>query len=130
MNNDTYIADIGNYIREHIEPQTTENAIGWEHRQPQTLRGFEIVTNVGARAIFISAALLAILIGLSVATFNAIEKVLLILDILSILLSAVLFVLTTIQNSRKSFRLTPRDSGRKAKSLQGATIPHESTHLQ
>lgn len=100
-NNESNIANLAIYIRENIEPRTAENAMGWEHRREhkvaQTLMGFQKVTTAGSGAIFISTELLATLIGLTVATFNLTEKVLLALDILSILLSTVLFILLTMR---------------------------------
>jgi hypothetical protein len=92
------IMGIGTYIRENIEPRAAERAIGWEHylRQTWTWREFRALTSTGSSAIFIITELLAVFAGLSIASFNTTEKILLALDVLSILLSTILFILVSL----------------------------------
>jgi hypothetical protein len=98
-------AGIGAYIRKNIEPRAAEKAIGWESylHQTWTWREFRGITSAGSSAIFIITELLAIFVGLSVANFNlnATEKILLTLDVLSTLLSVILFILVSLISFRK-----------------------------
>ncbi len=102
-NNHDSTVIMGTYIRKHIEPRATEKTMGWEyylHQNPKVL-GFRAITSTGIGAIFIITGLLAILAGLSVTTFNATEIFLLTLDVLSILLSVILFILVSLVSIRK-----------------------------
>jgi hypothetical protein len=84
------IIESTSYILERIESKVGEDYIGFQHFRAKGARLLRIVNLLGPRAIFVGTQLLAILAGISVAKFNIVEIVLLIVASMSIILTIVL----------------------------------------
>lgn len=85
VNSDNSIQCIAQYIKSHIETTLGENNTGWEHR-------FEFQRSDGLSALsvggtFVGTSLFAILVGISLVSFDATEVLLLIMSGISLIFS-------------------------------------------
>lgn len=92
LNNAHGIYRLGLYIRKRIEPKVGEENIGWETFSRQTPMDHYHLGFWGYRAIFIGTAVLAILAALSIATYNWIVIVSLVIAIGCTLANAALLL--------------------------------------
>ncbi len=90
VNSDNSIQYIANYIKNHIETKLGEDNTGWEHRfEVQKSNGLSALSVIGT---FTGTSLFAILVGIPLIHIDAIEILLLIVSIISMILSFVLLV--------------------------------------
>lgn len=86
------VRELSNYISTHIEPKLGKNNLGWEHHHSISSHPFRLVGIVGSGAMFICTELLAILAGISIASYNIAQKILLVFAILSVLVNIVMLI--------------------------------------
>jgi hypothetical protein len=95
--NEYRIFEIGNYIRNRIEPRVGENNIGWETFRPSRGLFYSAVGVLGSGAIFIGTELLVLLTAILLDKFNNTDIILLVLAIVSTILSTIILSSTAIQ---------------------------------
>ena len=90
VNSDNSIQCIAQYIKSHIETTLGENNTGWEHRfESQRSDGLSALSVGGT---FVGTSLFAILVGISLVSFDATEVLLLIVSGISLIFSSALLL--------------------------------------
>lgn len=90
VNSDISVKLIASYIKNRIELKFGEDNIGWEH-YIGSRRSF-ILSSLSVSSTFIGTSLIAILVGLYLAKFDAIEIMLFIISGMSLICSIILQV--------------------------------------
>lgn len=90
VNSDFSIFHIAEYIKNHIEAKIGEETTGWEHYL-EAKKPF-LLSTLSVGGTFVSTALIAIVIGLSLAKLNGVGIILLILDVIGLLYISILLL--------------------------------------
>jgi hypothetical protein len=100
LSNSHGVHRIATYIKNRIEAKVGIDNIGWEHFHAETIEPYQFIGFLGFRAIFIVTELLAIVAGISLSRFNAIEILFLIVAITSCILTILILTVFDLRRAR------------------------------
>jgi hypothetical protein len=93
-NQDRSVMLIAAYIRSRIEPKVGEDNMGWEHfvyaYHSKAEKRVGSLNILAMRGIFLATGLLAMVVGLSIATFSTTIALIFAVDIVSILITIII----------------------------------------
>lgn len=88
LSNSFAIHDIADYIQSHLQPQAGEGRSGWEHfRASIDTRHLSLLHFWGTRGLFLGTELVALVAGITLATFDTAQIIFLIVGSVSCLLT-------------------------------------------